>query len=275
MHLRERLRYCRSAVLLYSGGLDSSLLLAVAAETLGPGLTALTFTGPHTAPGELAAAFALARRLKVRHLVRQFDPLLLPAFRENSRQRCYACKSAIIAGARQVARALGAEALWDGTNVDDLGQFRPGLLAAGELGVRSPLAEAGLGKTAIRDLSRALGLDWQKPPQSCLATRFPYHTPLTREAMGRVGEAEAWLRRRGLAYVRLRVVGDQARLELAPADWTAFLTPAVRRPFTALMARLGWRGVDLEIREGGGQGSPTPAPSPNPPQPLKGLGGGA
>jgi uncharacterized protein len=254
--------------LLFSGGLDSSLLLVLAAEAQGPRLTALTFTGPHTAPGELAAAFALARKLKVRHLVREFDPLTLPAFRENSPRRCYACKSAIIAGAREVARAFGAEAVWDGTNADDLGQFRPGLQAAAELGVRSPLAEAGLGKTAIRDLSRALGLDWQKPSQSCLATRFPYHTPLTRESLDRVGEAEAWLHRRGFAHVRLRVAGDRARLELSLADWPAFLTPAVRRPFTALAARLGWRAVDLDEIGGGGQGSQTPAPSPEPPPPT-------
>jgi uncharacterized protein len=235
-------------LLLFSGGLDSSLLLAAAAPVLGPGLTALTFTGPHTVPGELAGAFALARRLRVRHLVREMDPLALPDFQHNTRQRCYACKKAIIEQAREMAAALGIEEIWDGTNLDDLADFRPGLQAARELGVKSPLLEAGLGKAAIRDLSRQLGLAWDRPPQSCLATRFPYDTLLTREALARVGQAESWLRGRGFSYVRLRIRGDRARLELIPEEWPAFLAPEVRRAFTALAARRGWR---VELDAGG------------------------
>ena len=148
-HLESHLRRHRRAAVLFSGGLDSSLLLAAAARALG-GLCAITLVGPHIVPGELAAAWGLARRLGVRHLVRSFDPLALPDFRENSRQRCYACKRAIIAQAWQVAREQGAEVLWDGTNLDDLGDFRPGLQAARELGVASPLLAAGLDKAAIR-----------------------------------------------------------------------------------------------------------------------------
>ena len=233
-------------MLLFSGGLDSSLLLAAAARVLGPGLTALTFTGPHTVPGELAAAFALARRLQVRHLVRETDPLTLPDFRHNTRQRCYACKRAIIEQAWKMAAARGIEEIWDGTNLDDLADFRPGLQAARELGVKSPLLAAGLGKVDIRDLSRKLGLPGDKPSQSCLATRFPYDTVLTREALARVGRAEAWLRVRGFTQVRLRISGDQARLELAPEEWPAFLNPEVRRAFSALAAGLGWK-VELEV----------------------------
>ena len=238
-------------MLLFSGGLDSSLLLAAAAPVLGPGLTALTFTGPHTVPGELAAAFALARRLRVRHLVRETNPLVLPDFQNNTRHRCYACKKAIIEQALMMAAALGLGEIWDGTNLDDLADFRPGLQAARELGVQSPLLGAGLGKAAIRDLSRKLGLPWDRPPQSCLATRFPYNTPLTRDALARVGRAESWLRRRGFTYVRLRIRGDRARLELFPREWPAFLAPEVRRPFTALAAQLGWR-VELDAGGGGG-----------------------
>jgi uncharacterized protein len=236
-------------LLLFSGGLDSSLLLAAAARVLGPGLTALTFTGPHTVPGELAEAFALARRVRVRHLLRETDPLTIPDFRDNTRQRCYACKKAIIEQAREMAGDLGIEEIWDGTNLDDLNDFRPGLQAARELGVTSPLLEAGLGKAAIRDLSRQLGLAWDRPPQSCLATRFPYDTRLTGETLARVGEAESWLRRRGFSYVRLRIRGDQARLELTHQEWSAFLAPEVRRAFNALAARMGWR---VELDAGGG-----------------------
>jgi pyridinium-3,5-biscarboxylic acid mononucleotide sulfurtransferase len=236
----------RRAALLFSGGLDSSLLLAVAAPLLGPGLTAITFTGPHAAPGELAAAWVLARRLGVRHLVRRVDPLSLPEFRDNRRERCYACKKAIIARAWEIAGALKTPVLWDGTNRDDLGEFRPGLKALQEAKVASPLLAAGLGKADIRALSRALGLDASRPSQSCLATRFPYDTELTVSDLARVGRAEAWLRSRGFAHVRLRVRQDQARLVLAPEEWSAFLVPAVRRRFTALVLGLGFKELFLD-----------------------------
>ena len=238
-------------MLLFSGGLDSSLLLAAAAPVLGPGLTALTCTGPHTVPGELAAAVALARRLRVRHLIRETNPLVLPDFQNNTRQRCYACKKSIMEQALRVAAPLGLAEIWDGTNLDDLADFRPGLQAARELGIKSPLLEASLGKAAIRDLSRKLGLIWDRPPQSCLATRFPYDTLLTGEALARVGRAESWLRRRGFTQVRLRIRGGRARLELFPREWPAFLAPEVRGPFTALAAQMGWR-VELDVAGGGG-----------------------
>lgn len=240
------LRRHQRAALLFSGGLDSSLLLAAAAKALGPGLTAITFTGPHTVPGELAAAWALARRFRVDHLVREIDPLTLPEFRHNRRERCYACKRAVIERAWEIAAARGHSALWDGTNLDDLADFRPGLRALQEQGVESPLLAAGLGKAAIRALSRRLGLEETRPSQSCLATRFPYDTELTREDLARVGRGEAWLRRRGFSRVRLRVRGDRARLELSPDEWPAFLAPEVRGPFSAYLAALGFGELSLD-----------------------------
>jgi len=219
--------------------------LAAAARALGPGLTAITFTGPHTAPGELAAAWDLARRFRVRHVVRRFDPLALPAFRHNRRERCYVCKRALIREAHGIMAAQGTALLWDGTNLDDLGEDRPGLRALRELGVASPLALAGLGKTAIRALSRDLGLDGARPSQSCLATRFPYDTELTAADLARAGRGEAWLRRRGFGRVRLRVQGDRARLELNPEEWPAFLVPEVQGPFAAYLAALGFEQVSL------------------------------
>jgi uncharacterized protein len=244
--LHQYLRRHRRAALLFSGGLDSSLLLAVAAKALGPGLTAITFTGPHTAPGELAAAWTLARHLGVDHVVREIDPLSLPEFRHNRRERCYACKRAVITRAWEIAAARGHSALWDGTNLDDLADFRPGFRALQEQGVESPLLAARLGKAAIRALSRSLGLDDARPSQSCLATRFPYDTELTREDLARVGQAEAWLRRRGFSRVRLRVRGDGVRLELSPDEWPAFLAPEVRGPFSAYLAALGFGGLSLD-----------------------------
>jgi uncharacterized protein len=244
--LEEYLRGHRRAALLFSGGLDSSLLLAAAAKVLGPSLTAITFTGPHTVPGEVAGAWALARRCRVDHVVQEFDPLRLPEFRYNRPSRCYACKRAIITRAWKIAAARGQAVLWDGTNVDDLADFRPGFRALRELGVESPLLLAGLDKAGIRALSREFGLDEARPAQSCLATRFPYNTALTREDLARVGQGEAWLRRRGFSRVRLRVQGDRARLELNPEEWPAFLAPAVRRRFTAFINRLGFDELFLD-----------------------------
>lgn len=245
--LDHYLRRHRRAALLFSGGLDSSLLLAAAARALGPGLTAITFTGPHTVPGELAAAWTLARRFRVDHVVREIDPLSLPEFRHNRLDRCYACKRAIITRAWEIAAARGHSVLWDGTNVDDLTDFRPGFRALREMGVESPLLMAQLDKAAIRALSRGLGLDGQRPSQSCLATRFPYNTELTWEELARVGRGEAWLRRRGFSHVRLRVQGDHVRLELAPEEWPAFLAPRVRRPFKAFTKSLGFIELSLEV----------------------------
>jgi uncharacterized protein len=232
-------------VLLFSGGLDSTLLLAVGRAALGSEFAALTLRGPHTAPGELAAAFGLARRFGVKHIIREIDPLNLPDFRRNTPARCYVCKKAVIERGWEIAGMLGADALWDGTNLDDLDDFRPGLKAARELGVASPLLAAGLGKREIRALSRRLGLPWDRPPQSCLATRFPAYTELTAENLARVGRAEAWLKARGFSHVRLRVRDEDVVLELRPEEWAKFLHPEVRRPFQALISSLGWRGLEL------------------------------
>ena len=246
-HIIPQLRRWRRVVLLFSGGLDSSLLLALGREALGEGLTAFTVIGPQTAPGEAGAAWHLAKEFKVPHYLAEFDPLLLPDFRENTPQRCYVCKQAMLVQARKVADSLRAEAIWDGTNRDDLQDFRPGLQAAREAGVESPLLHAGLGKKEIRELSRSLGLPEEKPPQSCLATRFPYNTTLSREALSRVGRAEAWLRARGFSYVRLRVRGREARLELRMEDWPIFFAQGLRGPFLGFLNSLGFTGLELAL----------------------------
>jgi uncharacterized protein len=175
----------------------------------------------------------------VRQVVRELDPLALPDFAGNTRRRCYACKRAVILEGLALAEALQADAVWDGTNADDLHDFRPGMSAARELGVVSPLLEAGWGKAAIREVSRRLSLPWERAPQSCLATRFPYDTPLSRECLAAVGRAEAWLTARGFTRVRLRVRPGGVRLELPAGDWAAFLAPEVRRPFLAILDGLG------------------------------------
>jgi uncharacterized protein len=247
LQLISHMRRWQRVVLLFSGGLDSSVLLALGRQALGEGLTALTYIGPQTVPGEVGAAWQLARKFRVRHLLAEFDPFTLPDFRENTPRRCYVCKQAMLAQAREVVASLGAEAIWDGTNMDDLQDFRPGLQAAREAGVESPLLTAGLGKTEIKELSRDLGLSGDKAPQSCLATRFPYNTTLSREALARVGRAEAWFRGRGFSHVRLRVRGQQARLELRSEEWPVFFAQGLRGPFLGFLNSLGFEGLELAV----------------------------
>ncbi len=247
LQIIPHLRRWQRVVLLFSGGLDSSVLMALGRTALGDGLTALTFVGPQTVPGEVGSAWQLARKFGVRHLLAEFDPFTLPDFRENTPRRCYVCKQAMLAQAQEVVASLGAEAIWDGTNRDDLQDFRPGLQAAREAGVESPLLAAGLGKKEIRELSRRLGLNENKAPQSCLATRFPENTTLSREALARVGRAEGWLRGKGFSHVRLRVRCQKARLELRPEEWPVFFAKGLRGPFLGFLNSLGFEGLELAL----------------------------
>jgi pyridinium-3,5-biscarboxylic acid mononucleotide sulfurtransferase len=181
----------------------------------------------------------------VPHLVAEFDPFLLPDFREN-RLTALLCLQAGHAGSGpKAAAALKAQAIWDGTNVDDLADYRPGLQAAREAGVVSPWLDLGLGKREIRELSRRLGLPGDKPPQSCLATRFPYNTTLSREDLARVGRGETWLMARGFSRVRLRVHGRLAHLELRAEEWPVFFAQGLRAPFLGFLNSLGFEGLEL------------------------------
>ncbi len=248
----ERLQHLlgtwRRAVVLFSGGVDSTLLLKAAAEVMGEGVVALTFQGPHCPAEEMAAAQETARHLEVRHLVEDFDPVALPDFRDNTPRRCYVCKQAIYRRGWEIVAALGAECLLDGANLDDSTDDRPGLRAATEMGVRSPLRETGWRKVQIRELSRIWQLPgWDRPPQSCLATRFPAQTHLHEDALRKVDRVETFLRQQGLDSVRLRVHGELLRLELPPEQWAVVLEPDVRAALHQMVTDLGWRYLTLDL----------------------------
>jgi uncharacterized protein len=207
------------AVVAFSGGADSSLVLAVAARALGPDhVTAVTATSPTYLDEELAAATAAAASLGVEHVVvatHEFDD---ERFVENSRERCYWCKTGLLEALAVVAAERGA-ALVDGANADDVGDHRPGMRAAAERGVLQPLLAAGVGKAEVRRLARELGLaTWDAPQQACLASRIPYGEAITPDKLAAVAEAERALRALGFRQCRVRHHGDVARVEVEPAE---------------------------------------------------------
>jgi len=222
MNLEQKERYLRSLLqeqqklaIAFSGGVDSTYLLAVALQEIGPDVLAITACGPLSPPGEVEEAARLAASLGVVHLLIQSPLPGDPQFDSNPIQRCYICKKKIFSTLREEARRRGFQQLADGTNADDINSFRPGLQAIEELNISTPLKEAGLTKEEVRGLSRRMGLPtWNRPSSPCLATRFPYGVKITPDRLDRVKNAERSLALLDLGDLRLRYHGDLARLEL-------------------------------------------------------------
>jgi uncharacterized protein len=208
------------AVVAFSGGVDSSLVLAAAVRALGTDrVAAVTAISPTYLDEELATARSLAVGLGVEHLAVQTSEIDDPRFVENSRERCYWCKAGMLDELARVAAARGGATLVDGANADDAGDHRPGMRAAGERGVLQPLLAAGIGKAEVRRLARDLGLvTWDAPQQACLASRVPYGEPITVEKLAAVAAAEKALRALGIRQCRVRHHGAVARLEVEPGQ---------------------------------------------------------
>jgi len=244
--LREVLSSIPSAVVAVSGGVDSAVVLAAAAGVI-PVVVAATGTSPAYRREDLEAAQALARRLGVEHVALPTREVGDPRYAVNTPDRCFFCKTELYTKLRALADARGIVAILDGTHAGDATDFRPGMRAAAELAVRSPLREAGLDKPAIRAVARHLGLPvWDKPASPCLASRFPYGEAITLDKLEMVDRAEAYLRSLGFRILRVRHHGDEARIEVPPPDMPRLLelAPKVVRH----LRDLGYTYVSMDLQ---------------------------
>jgi pyridinium-3,5-biscarboxylic acid mononucleotide sulfurtransferase len=250
--LRQQLAGLDRLVLAYSGGVDSALLAALAVEQRGEAALAITGVSAALAPHLRAEAAEQARWLRIDHREIATAELENPGYASNPEQRCYACKWELHRLIAPIAAAAAGATVLDGVNADDLDDHRPGIRAAREYGVRSPLAEIGLDKAGVRQLSRALGLPWwDKPAQPCLASRFPYGEPITAERLQRVAAGEAWLLARGWPQVRVRSQGQTARIELPASQLEQALglwaQPEPREALVAAFLDMGFSAVGLDL----------------------------
>lgn len=247
-NLEERLAALGSAAVAFSAGVDSTLLLKVAHDILGDACMAVTVRSAFTPERETAEAAEFCAKEGIRHSILTVDVLSVPGVAENPPDRCYLCKKALFGRIFEEARANGLAYVAEGSNMDDLGDYRPGLTAIKELGAVSPLREAGLYKAEIRELSRELGLPtWDKSAYACLASRFVYGERITEEKLSVVDKAEQRLLDLGFRQFRVRVHGDLARIEVEPADLPKLTEGGTARDLNDSLRALGFSYVTADL----------------------------
>jgi pyridinium-3,5-biscarboxylic acid mononucleotide sulfurtransferase len=247
-HLRALVRACEGALVAFSGGVDSALVLKIATDELGARAFGVTGRSESLAGAELEGAQHFAGAIGAQHAVLDTHELADPNYRANPADRCYYCKKELYGKLAELARERGVGWILDGFNLDDAGDWRPGRKAAREHGVRSPLAEAGFGKADVRALAQRLGLDvWDKPALACLSSRFPYGTPITLELLQQVERAEAAVHAAGIRACRVRHHGEVARIEVPPEDVARLAETGVREQVVAGVRAAGYRYVALDL----------------------------
>jgi uncharacterized protein len=246
--LKDILQDMGSVLVAYSGGVDSTFLAVTAHEVLGKNSLAVFAASPVAPPMEKEEAGDLAHNVGLRFKIIESNEMSNPDFVANPPERCYYCKRELYSELKPIAKAEGLKWIADGTNADDLHDFRPGRKASAEAGIRSPLLEAGLTKTEIRQLSHAKSLPtWDRPASPCLASRIPYGIPVTAETLNKIARGEQYLHSLGLRQLRLRHHGDIARIELDPEDMAKIITPEIRQDIVTHLKALGYKYVALDL----------------------------
>ena len=247
--LKNRIASAGKAAIAFSGGVDSVFLLYAAKEALGGQVLALTVSLHAVPEKELEEAKDFCRQHQIRHRVESIDEFLIPGFAENPPDRCYLCKKTLFGRMLKTAGEEGFLTLMEGSNVDDQGDYRPGLRALRELQIQSPLKESGFTKTEIREMSRRLCLPaWEKPSMACLASRFVYGELITPEKLSMVGQAEEFLTELGFAQRRVRMHGSLARIELLPEEVSAVLEDGRYCQIRKRLSELGFSYATLDLK---------------------------
>ncbi|MDX9714841.1 MAG: ATP-dependent sacrificial sulfur transferase LarE [Dissulfurispiraceae bacterium] len=245
--LREIISSSGTAVIALSGGVDSSLVIQ-AAKDAGISFIAVTSRSEITDPDDIDSAAALASVLGINHQTIAMDMLSHPAFTDNNRDRCYICKKELFQKLRLIADAEGYTNIFDGSNSDDINDWRPGMKAAAEYNVRSPLIEAGFSKQDVRKAAQELGLNcWQRPSAPCIATRFPYGEKITEKGLKMAKTAEAHIKSLGFREFRVRVSGSAAKIELREEDIHLAVEPGTRDAILQMFTSIGFDSITIDL----------------------------
>lgn len=246
--LKQILSKMDSAVIAYSGGVDSTFLSAVAKDVLGDKLIAVTGISQTYPKSELKDAKRFAKFLKIKHLIINTDELRNREFSDNPVNRCYFCKSELFSKLNEIAKKSNIQYVLDGTNIDDLKDYRPGFKAKKELGIRSPLQEAGMTKEDIRKYSRKINLpSWNKPAYACLSSRFPYGEKITEKKLSKVESAEEYMKKLGFKVLRVRHHNNIARIELGRAEIKRVFNNVIINKIVKRFKKLGFTYVTLDL----------------------------